>query len=69
MLGWARFSDLSCSPVVLFTCPCNEKMLFLFSPVSDFIFGKIAPCQLLHLNFKNKSDFLTDHLLTSFKNF
>ena len=34
------------------------KMLFLFSLDSDSIFGKIAPCQLLRLNFKNKSDFL-----------
>ena len=39
-------------------CPCNEKMLFSFSLVSDFIFGKNAPCQLLRLNFKNKSDLL-----------
>ena len=25
-------------------CPCDEKMLSLFSLVSDFIFGKSAPC-------------------------
>ena len=36
----------------------TKKMLFLFSVDSDFIFGKNAPCQLLWLNFKNKSDFL-----------
>ena len=35
----------------------DEKMLFLFSVNSDFIFGKNAPCQLLWVNFKNKSDF------------
>ena len=34
-------------------------MLFLFSLYSDCIFGKIAPCQLLRLKFKNKSDFLS----------
>ena len=34
-----------------------NKMLFLFSANLDFIFGKNAPCQLLRLNFKNKSDF------------
>ena len=34
-------------------------MLFSFSLNSDFIFGKNAPCQLLRLNFKNKSDILT----------
>ena len=33
-----------------------KKMLFSFSLDSNFIFGKIAPCQLLRLNFKNKSD-------------
>ena len=32
-------------------------MLFSFSLDSDFIFGKNVPCQLLRLNFKNKSDF------------
>ena len=32
-------------------------MLFSFSLDSDSRFGKIAPCQLLRLNFKNKSDF------------
>ena len=35
----------------------DEKMLFLFSADSDFIFGKNEPCQLLRLNFKNKCDF------------
>ena len=40
-------------------------MLFLFSANSDFIFGKNAPCQLLRLNFKNKSDFFNYDL--SFK--
>ena len=30
----------------------DEKMLFLFSADSDFIFGKNAPCQLLRLNFQ-----------------
>ena len=49
-------SDLS--PAIL-KCYYDEKMLFLFSADSDFIFGKNAPCQLLLLNFKNKSDFLT----------
>ena len=34
-------------------------MLFLFSADSEFIFGKNAPCQLLQLNFKNKSDIFT----------
>ena len=38
-------------------CYYDEKMLFLFSADSDFIFGKNAPCQLLQLNFKNKSNF------------
>ena len=38
-------------------CYYDEKMLFLFSADSNFIFGKNAPCQLLRLNFKNKSDF------------
>ena len=38
-------------------CYYDEKMFFLFSADSDFIFGKNAPCQLLRLNFKNKSDF------------
>ena len=33
-------------------------MFSWFSVDSDFIFGKNAPCQLLRLNFKNKSDFL-----------
>ena len=32
-------------------------MLLLLSADSDFIFGNNAPCQLLWLNFKNKSDF------------
>ena len=40
-------------------------MLFLFSADSDFIFGINAPCQLLRLNFKNKSDFFNYDL--SFK--
>ena len=40
-------------------CYYDEKMLFSFSLNSDFIFGKNAPCQLLQLDFKNKSDFLT----------
>ena len=39
-------------------CYNDEKMLFSFSLDSDSIFGKIAPCQLLRRNFKNKSDFL-----------
>ena len=38
-------------------CYYDEKMLFSFSVDSDFIFVKNAPCQLLRLNFKNKSDF------------
>ena len=42
---------------VFLKCYCNEKMFFSFSLNSDFIFGKNAPCQLLWLNFKNKSDF------------
>ena len=40
-------------------CYYDEKMLFSFSLDSDFIFGKNAPCQLLRLNFKNKSDFFS----------
>ena len=40
-------------------CYYDEKMLFPFSLDSDSIFGKIAPCQLLRLNFKNKSDFFS----------
>ena len=40
-------------------CTCDEKMLFSFSPDSDFIFGTNAPCQLLRLNFKKRSHFLT----------
>ena len=39
-------------------CYYDEKMFSWFSVYSDFIFGKNAPCQLLRLNFKNKSDFL-----------
>ena len=33
--------------------------VWIFSGIthSDSIFGKIVPCQLLRLNFKNKSDF------------
>ena len=38
-------------------CYYDEKMLFSFSLDSDFIFGKNAPCQLLRLNFKSKSNF------------
>ena len=37
----------------------DEKMLFSFSLDSDSMFGKIAPCQLLRLNLKQKSDFLS----------
>ena len=33
-----------------------KKMLFLFSLDSNSIFGKIAPFQILRLNFRNKSD-------------
>ena len=36
----------------------KKKMLFLFSVDSDFLFGQNAPCQLLRLNLKNKSDFV-----------
>ena len=32
-------------------------MPFSFSVDSDFMFDKNAPCQLLRVNFKNKSDF------------
>ena len=39
------------------------KMLFSFSLDSDFIFGKNAPCQLLRLKLKNKSDFEYDVFL------
>ena len=42
-----------------FKCYYDEEMLFSFSANSYFIFGKNASCQLLRLNFKNKSDFLT----------
>ena len=38
-------------------CYYDEKILFSFSLDSVSIFGKVAPCQLLRLNFKNKSDF------------
>ena len=38
-------------------CYYDEKILFSFSVDSDFIFYKNTPCQLLRLNFKNKSDF------------
>ena len=34
-----------------------KVLLFSFSLDSDSIFGKLAPCQLLRLNFKNKSEF------------
>ena len=44
--------------ISMLKCYYDEKMLFSFSLDSDSIFGKIAPCQLLRLNFKNKSDFL-----------
>ena len=37
-------------------------MFLSFSVDSDFIFGKNAPCQLLRLNFKNKSDFFNNDL-------
>ena len=40
-------------------CYYDGKMLFLFSLDSDSIFGKIAPCQSLRLNFKSKSDFFS----------
>ena len=36
---------------------CCYDEIMLFSVDSDFIFGKNAPCQLLHLNFKSKSEF------------
>ena len=36
-------------------CYYDEKM-FSFSVNSDFTFGKNAKCQLLQLNFKDKSD-------------
>ena len=35
----------------------SMKKMFSFSLDSDFIFGKNSPCQLLRLNFKNKSAF------------
>ena len=41
-------------------CYYDEKMFLSFSVDSDFIFGKNAPCQLLRLNFKNKSDFFNN---------
>ena len=34
-----------------------KKKLFSLSLDSDLIFYKNAPCQLMRLNFKNKSDF------------
>ena len=63
--GWPHFSLLrpTAPPPILYflTCPLkcyyDEKMFSWFSVDSDFIFGKNAPCQLLRLNFKNKSDF------------
>ena len=42
---------------VCLKCYYDEKMLFLFSADSDFIFDKNASCKLLRQNFKNKSDF------------
>ena len=38
-------------------CHYVEKMMFLFSLDSEFIFAKNAPCQLLRLNFRNKFDY------------
>ena len=49
--------DLCTNENSVLKCYYDENMLFSFSLDSDSIFGKIAPCQLLHLNFKNKSDF------------
>ena len=43
--------------IVSLKCYYDEKKIFLFSLDSDLIFCKNAPCQLLRLNFKNKSDF------------
>ena len=40
-------------------CYYDEKKIFSFSLDSDLTFCKNALCQLLRLNFKNKSDFLT----------
>ena len=37
----------------------DEKFFFSYSLDSNLIFCKNAPCQLLRLNFKTKSDFLT----------
>ena len=41
----------------LLKCYYDEKQIFSFSLDSNLIFCKNAPCQLLRLNFKNKSDF------------
>ena len=38
-------------------CYYDENIFFFFSLDSDLIFCKNAPCQLLHLNLKNKSHF------------
>ena len=55
MFYWSEFD---CDDILfLLKCYYDEKMLFLFPADSDFIFDKNAPCQLLRLNFKNKSDF------------
>ena len=53
-----RRGDSETDKIIVLKCYYNEKMLFSFSLDSYSIFGKIAPCQLLCLNFKNKSDFL-----------
>ena len=45
------------SQLLILKCYYDEKILFSFSLDSYFIFGKIAPCQLLHFNFKKKSDY------------
>ena len=44
-------------------CYYDEKMFLSFSVDYDFIFGKNATCQLLRLNFKNKSDFFNNDFL------
>ena len=50
MFGMMRINPLKCY--------YDVKMFSWFSVDSDFIFGKNSTCQLLRLNFKNKSDFL-----------
>ena len=60
-LNHVMMNDLLRVVHICLKCPCDEKMLFSFSFVSDLIFGKNPPCLLLHLNFENKSDFLNDN--------